>query len=62
MPCTLVKSDNSKIYTGIIITPIKIGKSIGMILDNGGWITTSKVINVDGNTIQTKNSTYSIIR
>lgn len=54
----LSKLDGSKIYRGTLITPIKVGKPIGMITEIGGWMTTSKVTKLDGNKIYTKNSIY----
>jgi hypothetical protein len=54
----LSKSDGSKIYRGTLITPIKVGKAIGMITDIGGWIATSKITKIDGDRIYTKNSIY----
>lgn len=54
----LSKSDGSKVYKGTLITPIKIGKPIGIITDVGGWIVTSKITKIDGDKIHTKNSIY----
>lgn len=56
----LSKSDGSKTYRGILITPIKVGKAIGMITDIGGWIATSRITKVDGDKIHTKNSIYQL--
>jgi hypothetical protein len=59
-PVVLSKSDGSKVYRGTLITPLKVGKIIGIITDVGGWVTTSKITKIDGDKIHTKNSIYVI--
>jgi hypothetical protein len=54
----LSKSDGSKTYTGTLISPLKVGKAMGILTEDGGWVTTSKITKIDGNQIHTKNSVY----
>ena len=56
----VTKVGEGSIHSGTLISPVKVGKMIAMITDDGHSWHTSTIRGIDGNIIKTKNSNYLV--
>ena len=56
----VVTKVGGKIHSGNLISPLKVGKMIAMITDDGYSWHTSTIQSIKGNTFKTLNSTYKV--
>lgn len=56
----MTRTNDGMVYEGTLKTPVKVGNVLYVVLDAGKYIKTSTILGIDGNKVNTRNSTYII--
>lgn len=56
----VTKQGTDKIYTGELWAPVKVGGMIALMRDDGRTLQTTKIKNITGDLIETRNSVYRV--